>query len=99
MFQLMDSENIGDQSSYKETLRTPNVASDRKLYKGQEFDNLEKKKLVFTISTPKRLVLELEFILVEEVGIVMTYSGRSMCVLKKENQVLVWVMGRKGIGL
>lgn len=42
MFQLLDSENIGDQSSYKETLRTPNVASDRKPYKGQEFDNLEK---------------------------------------------------------
>lgn len=39
--QLMDSENMGDQSSGGETLHTPNVAFDYKPHKRQEFDNLE----------------------------------------------------------
>lgn len=48
--------------------------------------------MLFT-STPKRLVSTLEFILIEEAGIVITYSRRIKCALKKENhhnQVLVW---------
>ncbi|KAH9703161.1 ras-related protein RABE1a [Citrus sinensis] len=39
--ELMDSENMGDQSSGGETLCSPNVASDYKSHKGQEFDNSE----------------------------------------------------------
>lgn len=72
LFQLMDSENMGNQSSSGETLCSPNVASDYKSYKGQECDNLEEVFACYN-KYAKKVVLALEFILVKEVRTVTKY--------------------------
>lgn len=63
---------MGDQSSGGETLCSPNVASDYKSHKGQEFDNSEEVFACYN-KYANEVVLALEFIIVKEVRIVTKY--------------------------